>query len=173
MLHNLLIPLDESDLAELAVPYAKEIVSTHGTLTLLAVVDVPAYPYMLAPSAYPMTVESDRAEYDHMVENMTSRARDYLRNVADRLSGEGYHVNIRVNSGDPANSIIETAKELNSDAIVMSTHGRSGLSRWVFGSVTQKVLAATPCPVLVVPPSSDLPAPVSNVMVDEAAGEPS
>ena len=56
-----------------------------------------------------------------------------------------------VEAGDPATVIVETAQKLHVDAIVMSTHGRSGLSRWLFGSVTQKVLAASCCPVFVIP----------------------
>ena len=56
-----------------------------------------------------------------------------------------------VQFGDPASVIVDTAGQLHVDAIVMSTHGRSGISRWIFGSVTNKVLGMAECPVLVVP----------------------
>ena len=60
-------------------------------------------------------------------------------------------VNIEVCVGNVTSVIVERAHALHVDAIVMSTHGRSGLNRWMFGSVTQRVLALMPCPVLVVP----------------------
>ena len=60
-------------------------------------------------------------------------------------------VGVEVHVGEPANVIVETAERLKVDAIVMSTHGRSGLSRWLFGSVTNKVLSANVCPVYVIP----------------------
>jgi nucleotide-binding universal stress UspA family protein len=60
-------------------------------------------------------------------------------------------VNLETPVGKTSSVIAERAKVLHVDAIAMSTHGRSGLSRWVFGSVTQRVLGLMPCPVLVVP----------------------
>ena len=50
-------------------------------------------------------------------------------------------------------AILDYAKENNIDLIVMSTHGRSGVHRWIFGSVTQRVLRHSPVPVLIVPPA--------------------
>ncbi|MBZ0306650.1 MAG: universal stress protein [Anaerolineae bacterium] len=54
-------------------------------------------------------------------------------------------------SGRPSETIVEVAKKLNVDAIVMSTHGRSGLSLLLLGSVTHKVLNTSACPVFVIP----------------------
>ena len=63
---------------------------------------------------------------------------------------QGITVNILVNTGDAAEEILKTANEIGADMIAMSTHGRSGLSRFAHGSVTDKVLRRAVIPVLVV-----------------------
>lgn len=148
MLSKILVTLDGSKLAELALPYAEKVVSPTGELVLLSVVDVPDFPIY---AAYPMAVPSPKTDYTTIVNDMIDVAKDYLDEVANRLRLSGLRVKTVVKIGEPASGIIEEAKELNVDAVVMSTHGRSGLSRWLFGSITQKVLNVMPCPVIVVP----------------------
>lgn len=65
--------------------------------------------------------------------------------------GLGFPSTIRVEVGEPAHTILQVASELDVDLIIMSTHGRSGVSRWLFGSVTGRVLSMAPRPVLIVP----------------------
>ena len=73
----------------------------------------------------------------------------------------GLALRTKVKDGDAAGVIIDTAVAENVDLIVMSTHGRSGLSRWVLGSVTEKVLRQAPCPVLVIRDTK----PFSHVLI--------
>jgi nucleotide-binding universal stress UspA family protein len=80
-----------------------------------------------------------------------SHATEYLARLERTLSGRGVRVTARAVEGFPADAILETAKREGATMIAMSTHGRTGLARWVFGSVTEKVLRASPLPVLVVP----------------------
>jgi nucleotide-binding universal stress UspA family protein len=100
-------------------------------------------------------VESNTEIYEKMVKQMTEHAREYLHKVGDSLKGSGLEVALRVTTGHPADCIVASADELNADAIVMSTHGRSGISRWVYGSVTQKVLSVAHLPVMVIPPKRE------------------
>ena len=77
-------------------------------------------------------------------------ARDYLNKIGEGIRSEKISVEIRVGVGNAAEEIIKVADEIDVDLIAMSTHGRSGISRWAFGSVTDHVLRGGHKPVLVV-----------------------
>lgn len=147
MLNHVLVPLDESELSEKALDYALAITAPNGKITLISAILPPVVHMVNAGSMMlPMSYD-DGSLYDTMVE----QARVYLEDKCANLSRHIGHVDLRVMNGEAAESILEVAEELKVDAIVMSTHGRSGITRWVFGSVTQKVLNAANCPVLVIP----------------------
>ena len=147
MLKHVLVPLDGSELAEKALPYAKEIIAPDGKVTLLSVIDVPEY----AISAfYSAGVVPETTNRQIMMDNMIPQTHDYLVSVGNQL-GENITICHEVVIGEAATSIVEVAEKQEVEAIVMSTHGRSGLGRWIFGSVTNKVLGAVHCPVFVVP----------------------
>lgn len=149
MLKHILVTLDGSELAETALPYARAMLAPDGKLTLLSVLDVPEVDM---PLLYDVPMMMQPKDYNQYVASAEKRARDYLRRSAEQLQAEyGLSVDFEFDSGDAATVIINRAKAQNVDAIVMSTHGRSGISRWLLGSVTQKVLSAMPCPVFVVP----------------------
>lgn len=155
MLKHALVPLDGSSLAEEALHYAAEIVDPNGQITLFTAVYIPELPIY---EFYPTPV-SIAQEYEIAVVEAVPRAQDYLKQAAEQLQQRtSARVNLEVASGDAAEAVIETAKALNADVIVMSTHGRSGLNRWLFGSVTQKVLSGALCPVLVIPSKQRLQA---------------
>lgn len=148
MLDHVIVPLDGSEVAERAVSYARKVVNPKGgRITLLTAIDVPDYTVM---SYYPAVVgyETNR---DDMVEKAVPPAKEYLTNISDRLQAEGFNVSVDAIIGEAASTIVEQAEELKVDAIVMSTHGRSGISRWLFGSVANKVLTTTNIPVFIVP----------------------
>lgn len=150
MLKHVLVPLDGSQLAEQALGYVSQIVDPNvGSVTLLSVLDVPDYPI----GAYYPSMMSVEMTPENVSEKMMPRAQSYLEHHAESLRAAGYVVDIEVVIGEPASMIVELAEEKSVDAIVMSTHGRSGLSRWIFGSVANKVLIAAPCPVFIVPMS--------------------
>lgn len=148
MLKNIVLPLDGSELSEQAIPYAQQIIGNAGQINLLTVVDVPSFP---SHTIYPVPIAVPEPDYMTVVDDMIANARDYIDNLAKRLQSQGYNVKTVVKSGDPAVGILEVAQNEEADAIVMSTHGRSGMSKWLFGSVTQKILSAMPCPVFVIP----------------------
>jgi nucleotide-binding universal stress UspA family protein len=156
MLDHILVPLDGSPLAEEALSDAIRILDPKGKMTLLTVIDLPV---VLPPGfypAFPAYIESTTGEgvwdYEHSREKMLSQADVYLNQLSKTLNlAAGLKIELLTEIGDPATLIVKMAEKLKVDAIVMSTHGRSGLSRWLFGSVTSKVLSDTPCPVFVIP----------------------
>ena len=82
-------------------------------------------------------------------------AEKYLSRVRKGLTDAGLKVTLEVMEGDPAAVIVDYASRKQVNLIVMATHGRSGLGRWAYGSVAQKVLHGGSNPILMVrPPSS-------------------
>ena len=150
---HVLVPLDSSEFAEKALHTACEIVEPGGRITLVSVIDTPI------PSGEINTVYDDpylwaeygRADADTFRRSLIDRAEAYLRGMAAMLQGQGFTVRVVAPCGDAAYNILGVAQEVGAEAIVMSTHGRSGIGRFVYGSVTQKVLSHAPCPVFVVP----------------------
>ena len=150
MLKHVLVPLDGSTLSEQALDYAKKIVAEGGQITLLSVMEVPVdYEYTLVD--IPMTVVSSGQFTDEEYNTAYHRIHNYLTPFARRLGAKGYTVQCVVESGDAATVINDVATNNAVEAIVMTTHGRTGLNRWLFGSVTQKVISQMLVPVFVVP----------------------
>jgi nucleotide-binding universal stress UspA family protein len=143
MYQKILAPLDGSELAERALEHIK--IVTKGCrapkVVLLQVIPWPAHP------AHTLSDELIRSES----EKAEAGAKDYLAKVADSLKGDGIAVETVIVRGGPAEEILDYAKKNKVDLIVMSTHGRSGVSRWVFGSVAERVLRHSASPVLMVP----------------------
>lgn len=148
MLKHVLVPLDGSPLAEKALDAARYIVPPGSKITLLTSVERPTPPIY----AYPSPDVLQEIERDHEVmKSAHGDATAYLERLAANLRLNGYSADVEVGSGNPAELIVERAHKLGVEAIIMSTHGRSGLSRLLFGSVTLKVLSVTPCAVIVIP----------------------
>ncbi len=123
MIGTVIVPLDGSDLAELAIPYAEAIARRSGA---------PIHLLRVVPTQREATAEEE--------------ARRYLETAAGQLV-DGERVQISVRVGDPAEEIAEAAAEQAAPLIVMTTHGRSGLSRWWYGSVADKVVRSGAAPV--------------------------
>lgn len=145
MFKQLLIPLDGSPLAEKALPPALEIANRFNSeITLLRVIQPP---YMLAnvgSSNYAalFTALRDQAEEE---------AKSYLAIQQNSLRQQGYQVHAKMVNGDPvAEIILQIAEATQANMIVMSTHGRGGLGRWVYGSVADRILRHANIPVLLI-----------------------
>lgn len=145
MLKRVLVPLDGSLLAQMALDFATQIVGAHCEIVLLTAIQPPDVPiYGTSPM---IMVSPDYAS----VEALQKDAERYLNGVGDALREHGFQVHTKVEIGEPAQVIVQAASALDADLIIMSTHGRSGISRWLFGSVTGRVLGNATRPVLVVP----------------------
>jgi nucleotide-binding universal stress UspA family protein len=145
MLKHILVPLDGSKFAEDALRYASEILAPGGKITLVCAVMMPEVPIY---GSYPNVTLPDFETTDN---ELIPQAKQYLEKVAAALGKADLKIEYEVRLGDPATVIVGIAEKEKVDAIVMSSHGRSGLGRLFFGSVTSKVIGARVCPVMVVP----------------------
>ena len=91
----------------------------------------------------PVLSQAGDAGVQIIIDEMTARmaeARDYLTTIAADLAGRGIRVRTRVRGGAPMTEILAAAREVSADLIAMTTHGRTGFSRLLFGSVAEAVL---------------------------------
>ena len=127
---NILLPVDGSDLAELAVGPALEIADLfEGRVLLLRAVE-------------PRKNADEAREIEE--------ARHHLQGIAREFERKGVRTHTLVEKGEPVEEILKTLRFHQADLVVMTTHGRSGLSRLVTGSVTEEVLRKATVPLLVV-----------------------
>ncbi len=139
MYKNILVPVDGSELSEVAFDYAKEIGGRLDTdITILHVVDPRETEFLSMHEAY----------VDHAAEIMNIRVGDVQKKLQRRPGRESKQISGVTVVGYPPEEILRYADEKDIDLIVMSTHGRSGIRRWVLGSVAEKVLQASTVPVL-------------------------
>ncbi len=148
MLQKILVPLDGSELAERALPYAEALTQKfEAELILVMVLQTP--PVTVVPDPY-----GGATFYDYDETIMADRqktAHDYLNKLQEKISQQNISVRSEVlENASIADGIVDIAVQENVDVIVKTTHGRSGLSRWVYGSVATKVLQHAPCPIFLV-----------------------
>jgi nucleotide-binding universal stress UspA family protein len=135
MFERILIPLDGSLRAELILGQLGQILRRKDTrILLLRVVDPDVEPLDSAKSGYRREERKD--------------AEKYIEDLVQKFSGRGARVAGRVVSGKVAEAILETADTERITMVAMTTHGRSGLSRWIMGSVADKVVRGSLVPVL-------------------------
>ncbi len=153
MSERILIPLDGSDLGEAAVEYVKNLIKRLSPEQLTTVVlfnvltTLNHEPMYSDGGAIPVALPYSREE----MEKLAAERRAYLDKVGKELKQSGVEVKTQVVQGNnPAEEIIKAEEEFNCDLVAMSTHGHSGLKRWAFGSVTDKVLRGGSIPVLLV-----------------------
>jgi nucleotide-binding universal stress UspA family protein len=139
--HRVLAPVDFSPASWLAVAYAEHLAALYGAhLDLLHVVEtLPSYGLVDIPAAFPPPSSE--------VEAATRTA---LLDLAREAGGPAVEVAPHVVAGHPTIGVLETAKALQPDLIVLPTHGRSGVKRVVLGSVAEQIVRRAACPVLVV-----------------------
>lgn len=151
MYQRMLLPLDGSDLSEQVVPFVIALAKAcKSTVALAHVVDTSAL-----HDAGQSWVEMPSVK--QFVDEEAGRARDYLARVKQRFDAEGVPVTTEVTSGSPAEAIATLAEAGKADLVAMSTHGRSGLARWVMGSVADRVIRETTKPLLLYRPTDSAP----------------
>jgi nucleotide-binding universal stress UspA family protein len=157
MYNKILAPLDGSNVAECALEHVKAVASGCRVpeVVLLTVLEP-----VLFPLFYPTSeaqVNKASAEMDEKMKQIHQKAESYLSSAADRLKQAGLAVTtvvIEERGGKrAAELILDYAQNKAVDLIVISTHGRSGASRWAFGSVADNVVRHSQVPVLTVAPA--------------------
>ena len=145
VLRKILVPVDSSPESEAIMPYIEKLASRlKAELILLRVVEQTYHVY--GDSQWITKIPYSEKE----MEPMKARASGYLRKVEDSLKDRGITTESLVRAGHPAQEIIKLAQEINIDLVAMSTHAQTGIYRWVFGSIADKVLHAGTTPLLVV-----------------------
>jgi len=143
MYKKILVPLDGSALAERAIWHAEEIArGADAEILLLQAVFVPM----------PVVPEPALLTEGKVLEEGGRRASEYLDRVASELRAAGRNVRTVIDERPPADAILHVAEQEKVDLIVMSTHGRSGLSRLVMGSIAENVLRRTARTIMFVKP---------------------
>lgn len=141
MYKKILVPLDGSELAKTALEQAEGLAKTFEAEIILFQV-VPFMPIYGSPELVtPLIVDEKQKE----------AAEKYLATLIEELKKRGFKTMAMVRTGQQvAVEIIDFAKESGADLIVMCTHGRSGITRWVLGSVALKILTRAETPILLI-----------------------
>jgi nucleotide-binding universal stress UspA family protein len=151
MFKKILVPLDGSHLSEAILPHVSRLAKSSGAQVLLLRVTPAHNPALAYPALYPLPPYALAATQER---DPYAEAEGYLQRVAfDYFADQS--VSFQVVGGPTAENILDTAASLGVDLIAMTTHGRSGASRMVLGSVTDEVVRVSHLPVLLLRPSSD------------------
>jgi nucleotide-binding universal stress UspA family protein len=137
----ILVPVDFSDNAQAVLDWAAHLAQEHGSRILLI-------------HAYHLPVEFQQLEGAYLPpdfwSNVKSEAEQSLAELAQELEGRGLEVARLVREGYPASVIVDEAESRGADLIVIGTHGHSGLKHMLLGSIAERVVQKSPCPVLTV-----------------------
>ena len=150
MFKRILVPLDGAARAERSIPVAARLArATNGSVILLQVVTSPIdYGGYLTQA--PLLSES-------IIETSLDEAKSYLKTLAKSEDLAGINTKVEVMFGTPAQDIFAVTQSRRVDLIVMSSHGRTGFTRWALGSVTHNVVHHSPVPILVLRADAPLP----------------
>ena len=145
MYKRIVVPLDGSELAEEVLTHVRALASCMDSeIVLVRVTTYPSFEYLLADPLVTASVH----------DSIAAEAADYLRRLTDELCKDGFKARAEVVTvgGPVADAIITCAHEVEADLIAMSTHGRTGPSRWLLGSVADRVVRGAGMPVLMIRP---------------------
>lgn len=142
---NVIVPLDGTRLSESVLPYAEVLGRRLGaTLLLTRAVDIGSFSMPMDGYRYISTIPLD--------DELGKESDEYLEGIAENLRADGLTVEAKTIWGTPAKAINSLAHDTPNNMVLMATHGRSGMGRWIMGSVTDKIVRSSGDPVLIVPP---------------------
>ena len=150
MYQKILVPLDGSELAECALPHVEAIAHgcQVGDVILLRVVEPFQPPRGKGyGSMFPEDLKEEKARAES---EERAAAEEYLKKVVGQLSREGRRVQSQLLFGKAAESVADFSAKSGIDLIVIATHGRSGVSRWVWGSTADRILRSSCVPVMMI-----------------------
>lgn len=146
---HIMLPLDGSRAAEAAIPYAEAIIERFKVkkVSLLRVVSPLANRYAGPPESYVV-------DYTNKVmQALEEDATNYLKQTARLFEEKGITVSTAMVIGSPTAEILKNIEYRGIDLVIMSTHGRTGLGRWILGSIADKILHSAEIPLLLIRPS--------------------
>ncbi len=155
MFEQILVPLDGSDLAETVLPYVEELAKKFGS-QLVLIQTIQSAGQIAAMSQSGAGLEAGIAAYPESIDEIQRAERnvaeEYFSRISAKLQADGITPTVVIAEGNPADRILEESKKDGIDLIAISTHGRSGFGRALFGSVADKVIRDSGIPVLVIRP---------------------
>ncbi|MBN9420060.1 hypothetical protein ABS71_14890 [bacterium SCN 62-11] len=140
MIESILVPLDGSPLAELALPWAFDLAEKYGARIILLRVGI-------LPDVWSL---QDAPQMDTRMDELETQCMKYLLEVETRLQDRKVPVTAEYGVGNATQRIVERSQQPDCSMIVMNSHGRDGLTRWMIGSVAEKVARHAGCPVLLI-----------------------
>lgn len=144
---KILVPLDGSELAEKALAPAIQIAET---MAHRAAGEDTVHLVLLRAISPMALLAADPYLYDEMIRMNADEAQAYLNTVVSSITVKDSVLETHTINGSPAEGIVQFAEENGIDLIVMSSHGRTGSSRWVYGSVAEKVMHHAPCATAII-----------------------
>ncbi len=148
MYKKILVPVDGSELAECVLPHVEAVVKCSGveSVTFVRVAE-PVRLMLDGTEGYAFNADA----WKKMEAEARAEAERYLNQLTSRVKYDGVSVQSKLLAGGlPADMIADYASENKTDLIIIATHGRSGVSRWVWGSIADRVLRSACVPVLMV-----------------------
>ena len=152
MYKKIMVPLDGSELAECVIPHVEAIGGGCGvdTIIFVRVVEPVHLPVGTGGDGLVFTeIDAERVRKETDASNELA-AKDYLDRVVSRIKPQGVKVRSEVIVGKAAESLADYTTQNDVDLVVIATHGRSGVSRWVWGRVTDRILHSACVPVFMV-----------------------
>jgi nucleotide-binding universal stress UspA family protein len=153
MYKNILVPVDGSELAECVLPHLETVVKgcNSPNVIFVRVVEPTRSPYGSGTDGGTVFTELEAEKVRQEIDQRNKvEAQQYLVALAGRIKYDGAVVQTMLLSGRPAESLAEYIHKNNIDLVIISTHGRSGVSRWVWGSTADKLLRSACVPVMMV-----------------------
>jgi nucleotide-binding universal stress UspA family protein len=154
MYKKILVPLDGSELAECVFPHVEAIAKGCGVQNVVFLRVIEPLHWVVGPAYIPVGADDGTGLSQKDINRIASEeevaAESYLGQLVSRTKYNGVTVQSEVTMGKAAESITEYATQYEIDLIIIATHGRSGISRWAYGSVADKVLRISRVPVLMI-----------------------
>jgi nucleotide-binding universal stress UspA family protein len=148
---KILLPLDGSPFSEASIPYVKDLTKgIGGEIILLRVSEPPALPADRSPAIKPSWEEYR----DMLMAEIQRQAEKYLEGIRANLGKSGIKARSQATIGKAAENILQVAQKEDINLIAMTTHGRTGVSRWAYGGITNRIVEQSIQPVLLIRPSA-------------------
>jgi nucleotide-binding universal stress UspA family protein len=144
MYKKILVPLDGSEISEAALPHAEAIAKSEGAeIILLRVPMIPPAEFFSRDPAIAVKIQEEEE----------AEAIEYVNKKKDELEKDNIKVSVILQEGPVPDTILSVADDIHADMITMSTHGRTGIKRWLMGSVADRVVNHAHIPVMLIHPN--------------------
>jgi nucleotide-binding universal stress UspA family protein len=152
MYKKIIVPLDGSELAECVLPHVNSFITgcQVDTIVFVRVIEFSPVPIRGSTINSQQDMERLTASSKRIDEERKSSAEEYLKQMVSQLKQDGVKFQTEVLIGKVAEKLVDYTEANDVDLILIATHGRSGVSRWVRGSIADRILRASKIPVLMV-----------------------